>query len=486
MTLTAALLASTFALGNISAPALQDERPPLSEKPEVRIGITDLHENGTAQGVANSATGFHFYSWVTKGTNVDWDGIVTEGQKESMKNELRARAQPFLDKIIERLHRGLGPVWRAVASPVTVAPVRPHQGGMLMRPAQWITISGPMSADSRAPQLRAAVLALSEEQTESERAQSLPAGPEREAAKARASAAAARADEAMSALRIESAIIPVTHANGEDIAKALKLSLPWATFTSIGGTQIMASGTKDELDSAKALVSELDAAAKRQMEEAARTASQRSRDTPAGRVLAQQINIDFKGGQLPEYLDQVGGVANVTSWVIEDPRVSSAFVPPVKLTGVTVDSALKLLDGMLFPSADKAQPVNAILRVMRIDPDDSNPDAPPIYRIGANFPVEQASGPSRPAEPRSRDQRTITEVFDVAVPDPDEGEDALTKAREAHEALLAAIEAGVGLVGPGETFKVKLHPPSGMLFVSGTPSELDLVRNIVQQWQSRR
>ncbi len=362
---------------------------------------------------------------------------------------------------VERLAIGLGPAWR-VADAIS---------------SRSVEVAGPADdRNSRMPVLAAASAAIGDEVRSQVRANALPPGPERDAALATAKAAGEKAEEALAQLRAETTVLMVRHAVGEDLAKALKAALPWGSFASVGGTQIVASGTRAELAAARELVDELDRAAQVEQAEARKLFEDRGRQSAAGRILSAPITIDFRGGLLPEYLKAIGAAAGAESWVIEDPRLASAFVPQIKLTGVTVDSAVRMLDGLTFPSADKAAPVNARFRVQRVDAAPNSEGVPPIYRIGAIFPGAEPDAKAPPPPP------TLTNVFEVSLRhlhETDGGEESIAKAQAS---LLAAIETGIELSGPSDRFRVKLHAPTGLLFVSGTPSEIELVRTIIDQW----
>jgi len=406
-------------------------------------------------------------------------GIDRDGDSASWwKTQLE-----FAQSTAAVLRQLLGPSWRVQADTFLGGSGSPSSE----IPA--IALSGPIEKRSTTSAAVLALVAAAHAQvTEEIRASTLPPGAERDRANAMATAAADRAMAASEELRVEVKILPLKDAVGEDVAKALKAALPWASFAHVGGTQVVATGTRQELEAATKIAEQLDTMAARQQELAAEERSERGRDTPASRMLVNPIYLDFKGGTLPEYLKSLGGVANVESWVLEDPRMASAFVPQIKLTGVTADSALRMLDGLTFPTADKGTPTNVRFVVKRIDAAPGSDGVPPIYRIGATFPGgEPGTSTQAPAPP------IITEVFDVGLgqigeqsgENEEERELAKERAAQLQASLLAAIEAGVSLAGPSDGFKVKLHAPTSLLFVSGTPAEMNLVRNIIQQWLSR-
>lgn len=348
------------------------------------------------------------------------------------------------------LRDALGPAWRVEG------PDHAETGRL------FLALVGPESLDrTRAPALRTAVNAAFAAATiQSERS-------------------LAEAVDAAMPVRVESEVMQLGHADGEQVAAALKAALPWASFASVGGAQIVASGTRAELETAKRLVQQLDLVAEERARRIVQEFESRSRETPAWRILAKPISIDFKGGPLAEFVRLLGGAVGCESWMLEDPRLESAVVPPIKLTGVTADSALRMLNGLSFASVDRGTPLHGRFVVQRIDAAPGSDGAPPIYRIGGTFPSE--GDPSRPPAPP---RPTTTTVFEVSLLHLRDSEDAEATIEKAQAALLAAIEVGINLRGPSSEFAVKLHRPTGLLFVSGTPEELSLVHTIIEQWAS--
>lgn len=397
-------------------------------------------------------------------------------------SQLKDRVLAITSGLAERLQGGLGPAWRVRvdktlasrnwADVLNASPADEFLVGVL------ITLDGPSGAGG-GEAVQRAVVAATEAHLTARDAEALPPGPERVAAEAKAKELNAEAEQAISAIRIDTRILQLRFAVGEDVAKALKGALPWGSFATVGGTQIVASGTATELAVAEKLAQQLDRIAMEQNERQKSEYEERVRNSPSGRVLTSPLTIDFKGGSVFDYLNMLAGVANTRSWMVEDPRVMSATLPAITLKGVTVDTALKLLDGLAITLVDGNATTSVPLIIRRIDSDSRDSDAPPVYRIGVATKNPKSAGAERPAPP------VLTEVFDVSIGvDTEDEQEAKAKVAAAHDVLLAALEAGTSLVGPSKSFQVKLHPPSKMLFVSGTPEEIQLVRTIVQQWQS--
>ncbi|MBM4113637.1 MAG: hypothetical protein FJ253_09770 [Phycisphaerae bacterium] len=401
-----------------------------------------------------------------------WLADLDLGQTPAATDESIEFAKANLQHAGAVLADGLGNPWQVDYAPAPPAPTR----GLV--PAR-LTVSGPIELTPDTNAITAEAIRSSYEAArEGTFAEALPAGPARDRAAELAKAAQDRAAKAMEQLRAETRILTLEAALGEDVAVALKSAVPGANFAQVGGRQVLATGSKRDIEAAQKLATDLDRLAARQHEEELLRMTSKNTATAAGRLLCQSLTLDFQGGPVTEYLAAIAKAAGAESWVVEDPRVGEAIIPAIKLTGVTADSAVKMLDGMNIQSADNSQPVTVPLFVMRIDSEVVGTGAPPIYRIGAAF----ESTPQRAGAATKPPQRT--QVFDVALTQWRDEPDGEAKTKNAHDALLSAIETGVGLNGSSQTFKVKLHPPSGMLFATGTIEELVLVDSIVQQWSS--
>lgn len=373
------------------------------------------------------------------------------------------RIRALTNLTASRLASALGPTWRIEASPDN----------------EHISLRGPLAGGERFALVDRAVNDAAKEAASMLHAEALPPGPARDAAAASAKSAGAQLEASLPPIRIETRIFDLSAASGEDVAAALKTAIPWGSFAQVGGTQLVANATAAELRVAEELIGSLDEKAMRRAIAERERVVHPSFDSPARRILAKPINVDFKGGLISEYLALLGQAAGSESWALEDARDESIQLPPVKLTGVTADSALRLLDGLGISGADPLAR-RGVISVKRIDARPENDGAPPIYRIAAIYPDDQREpGQPAPAPP------TGTEVFDVSRQG-SEGGLSEEEIAEAQTSLLAALETGASMMGPSKSFKVKLHAPTGMLFVSGTPAEIGLASTIVNQWESRR
>ena len=67
----------------------------------------------------------------------------------------------------------------------------------------------------------------------------------------------------------------------------------------------------------------------------------------------------------------------------------------------------------------------------------------------------------------------------VAAQDPDAN--MVAEMKESQDNILAAIDAGLEVMGRSPEFQIKLHRPTGTEFVKGTLDELRMVREVVHR-----
>lgn len=366
-------------------------------------------------------------------------------------------------EIASALRDGLGPAWRVMLDgPVETFPEDAE-----------ILITGPNNLEiSRGPALAAAASAVV--------AQVQAAAKDDAASATEIKAAKSRFDDAIRTLRVETRLIPATASSAAEVAPALKQALPWATFSFDSRTNsVIASGTAQELDAAAELVASLDQFAAKQAAVIAEQRARRIESTPFGRFTGRPLTIEFEGGTLSQFLSKLGSESGFRSWIVEDPRAEDALIPPIHLVSVSGDSALRALDGLPVEIKKFGETIRSEIHVQRIDPGSSEDGSMlPVYRIGMPMPATTETRKSAPPAPEVR-----TEVFLIYGPD---GDQSAAAVEAANAPLLAAIEAGSSVEGESSTLRVRLHPPSRMLFVSGTSSELNLVRAIINTWDSQR
>jgi len=176
---------------------------------------------------------------------------------------------------------------------------------------------------------------------------------------------------------------------------------------------------------------------------------------------------DFQGGSVTEFVDALRLAARPRELniIILDP-MSGTKIAPVKLRNISVESALQLLRGPLTSS-----PID----VTWIVPENFL-DNPVVYIKRPNTVASEL------AERAVQEQRRKTVVLSSQIGPPRSGEEG--KARDMQLALtLDAVGEALNLnVQPGKPNpSIKVHNPSGLLFVVGEPSEIAIAREVVDR-----
>lgn len=192
-----------------------------------------------------------------------------------------------------------------------------------------------------------------------------------------------------------------------------------------------------------------------------------AKDDPFGTAMAKLVNVDFKGGTPGDFLAAVLPPETPVNILYSSPTARTAMLPPLVVQQVSRYSALNLMQDLLRdPSVGEAQGLqwefgnwntregpreHPTLTVMSRGPSGRNPMPgiePEVLRI---MPADS----------------TIQKVRE---------ELALQQQR-----IIDTISAGINFQGgPSSTFKLKLSPETGVLFVQGTPAERALVKNVVR------
>lgn len=170
--------------------------------------------------------------------------------------------------------------------------------------------------------------------------------------------------------------------------------------------------------------------------------------SPFQQALQSKISIEFPGGVLVEYVNEIRELAPTLNIVMTE-TAASHRLPEIRLVDVPVRGALSLLSTLTNSQAT----VEFQLQADSYDADIvliSAPDLPP---------------PSRSTEVR---------VFNVK---------QLLGASN-REALLSALESGYEMLGSsGSPVDVKIHEATGLLFIKGSPEQLQLAEAVIREIQ---
>ena len=161
-----------------------------------------------------------------------------------------------------------------------------------------------------------------------------------------------------------------------------------------------------------------------------------------------RLDVDFSGGTLNEYVDAIRrarpkGAANV----VVMPIAKSLEVPPVTLVAVTVEAAVRLLEGSYILPGGR----QAYVEVQSYPIGDS-PDL--VLKISAQHETSHIGSAVWSVEEALADGQTVEE-------------------------LLGAVEAVLSLFS--QKADITFHPPTRLLIARGTGEQLELVREAIER-----
>lgn len=146
------------------------------------------------------------------------------------------------------------------------------------------------------------------------------------------------------------------------------------------------------------------------------------------------------------------------------PSLAAIPVPAAELSNVDLRSLVDTLGGLLASSSRPDVSVRFI--------DSGNP-------MGGGLPVILVTGDA-PDAPRAQVQEEPElAVFRTLPIERGLVENIQQQLRGRQDDQLAAIDAGLELIGRSKDFKIRLHRETGMVFVYGTPKELQLVAQVL-------
>jgi hypothetical protein len=181
-------------------------------------------------------------------------------------------------------------------------------------------------------------------------------------------------------------------------------------------------------------------------------------------VESKSISIDFPGGTVGEYLALVSKTSKFGNIIIGDERINALRMPAVRVRKITGAAAVMLLQNLRFTAGE----ASAAIGVQHVpgDPEGHGIDAESVFVLDLLL-NEQA--------PRASAART--EVFDLQA--------QKRQAPESLPALIDALRTAIELQGASQHFKLSLHDDTGLLFVRGTPIELDVAIRTVQAFTGK-
>jgi type II secretory pathway component GspD/PulD (secretin) len=158
-----------------------------------------------------------------------------------------------------------------------------------------------------------------------------------------------------------------------------------------------------------------------------------------------KVSIDFKGGSVTEFVDQVKAQAEGLNVLIRS-DVQNIQLPVLRLRNITAETALSSL-------------VPLSLEAVSVELDQ---DSDEYFIIGPNYN-------------REPDEVVVLNVAWYLRSDSGVSQEKMEK-------LLSAIQAGQQMLAASSvTMKISLHESTGLLFVKGSPDETQMVRQIVEE-----
>ncbi len=218
---------------------------------------------------------------------------------------------------------------------------------------------------------------------------------------------------------------------------------------------LVVRGTPEQIDRAR-----------RYIEEMAHDAEAMNREAivrAAKRDASALIDVDFPGGTLRDYLQSLQKASGYRNVVVSQEELYAVPLPAIALSSVTPHAAVRVLESMPFTIGS----TRGWVRLQQI-----------TQMRGEEQPVFVATLEKESTPGGAKRQPVITRVFDLSTLQKYEPEQL--------KALLEAIGVGIELVGQSNEFATKFHPGSGLFFVKGTPSDIDVVEQAIETKVGRR
>lgn len=256
----------------------------------------------------------------------------------------------------------------------------------------------------------------------------------------------------------ETVQMALQHCDPIEVASVINAAFSGAKAVPVtSANAVIVVGHPTVLARVRAQVSELETAAALAAED--RRAALES-DPEQQRLEELSITIAFPGGTVSEYLDIVRSKTGSDNVVVVDEEIRTLKMPKVNMRQITGVAAVQILETLRFETASG----QARLHVDHVvgDPEGVGIDALPVTVIDFIDGDERRAASAQVLETQVIGLRTYQKYEPNSV-----------------KALLEALEVGASLKGRSPSFTLKLHEATGLLFVRGTPQDLDLVHETV-------
>lgn len=179
-----------------------------------------------------------------------------------------------------------------------------------------------------------------------------------------------------------------------------------------------------------------------------------------GRSATTLIDVNFAGGSIGDYLNALKEAAAPEPVnVIASDDVLRLKAGPVELRGVSVETALKLLQGQV-----------ATPEPLTVNPTGGAGGSAPVYVLQSRGSPFRADAPP----PTSTRVYSIRELIEPAPGTA--GALAIDP-----ETILSSIDAALSMEGDGEHREVMFHPEAAILIIRGVRDELELVQSLLSE-----
>ena len=201
----------------------------------------------------------------------------------------------------------------------------------------------------------------------------------------------------------------------------------------------------------------------------------------------QLVSLDFPGGNLSSYVDLLREKFDVNAVVAPD--TSDYPMPPLSLKKVSMGTAMNLIEAMSRSLSGDAGTVTVNTL--------SDQEGTPVFIVDLKSPTIQTGLPGLPppqgargipqrifrgggtqvAGPSPQPVRTL-QVFSIKLltqPIPGRNDLAMPA-----DNVLTAIDTALGLSSGDEPAQIKYHPETGLIFVHGTPGQLEAVGTLIR------
>jgi hypothetical protein len=174
---------------------------------------------------------------------------------------------------------------------------------------------------------------------------------------------------------------------------------------------------------------------------------------------APLIDLDFPGGTVNDYISAICKVGDAVNIALA-PEAGELAVPPVRLTRVSIDSALSLLDGR------RGTHTGAMIELEtdRFGPDDAG--GSPVYIVRGKLLSRQAA----PEPAGTSSAWAVSDILASGVKPED---------------LLTAIEAALAMIGgSAEPAQLRFHAATGLMIARGNGEQITTIAQIISASRS--